>query len=341
VRFRACAVLLGVAASLGAAPAPASPRPNAPRAEARAVDLEALRAELDALTAPAEAAAEQVVRAAARSARLRAAMDRLAEERDAAQARLDARARALYMRGRPDPLAVFAASIESPDLALLAAGGLRRDRELVEAVEHESLDVVALRLEAEEARRLLLAEAVPVFEAQDRARELLERAEAAYARDQAVRALLAARRRRLDAVSRSVTLAVAPAVTARGRRAAAAEAPVVEHLERTCCGMPPGYHATGRVLAGEASWYGPGFVGNPTASGAPYDPERLTAAMLPPVPLGTVVRVTTADGLAVNVLVNDRGPYAHGRVIDLSRAAARRLGFSGVTAVRIELLEPD
>jgi rare lipoprotein A len=95
------------------------------------------------------------------------------------------------------------------------------------------------------------------------------------------------------------------------------------------------------VFTGEASWYGPGFVGRPTASGAPYDPERFTAAMLL-VPLGTVVRVSTADGRAVTVLVNDRGPYAGGsdRILDMSAAGARVLGYTGVKQVRIEVLEP-
>jgi rare lipoprotein A len=51
------------------------------------------------------------------------------------------------------------------------------------------------------------------------------------------------------------------------------------------------------------------------------------------------VRVTTADGRAVNVLVNDRGPYAKGRVIDMSEAGARMLGFRGVKAVTVEVLE--
>ena len=58
------------------------------------------------------------------------------------------------------------------------------------------------------------------------------------------------------------------------------------------------------------------------------------------VPLGTVVRVTTADGKAVNVLVNDRGPYVGGRIIDMSAAGARMLGYSGVKQVTVEVLEP-
>jgi len=50
--------------------------------------------------------------------------------------------------------------------------------------------------------------------------------------------------------------------------------------------------------------------------------------------------VTTAGGGAVNVLINDRGPYAHGRIIDMSAAGARMLGFTGVKQVTVEVLEP-
>ena len=90
------------------------------------------------------------------------------------------------------------------------------------------------------------------------------------------------------------------------------------------------------MLSGIASWYGPGFVGHPTSTGVPYDPERLTAAMLD-VPLGTVVHVTSADGNSVNVLVNDHGPYVTGRIIDLSHRAAQVLGI-GLGPVTVEVL---
>lgn len=86
---------------------------------------------------------------------------------------------------------------------------------------------------------------------------------------------------------------------------------------------------------GQASWYGPRFHGRPTANGETYDQEAMTAAMTG-VPLGITVRVVRRDtGAAVVVRVNDRGPYERkngrwvphrSRVIDLSRAAMRRLG---------------
>ena len=87
---------------------------------------------------------------------------------------------------------------------------------------------------------------------------------------------------------------------------------------------------------GRASWYGPGFDGNRTASGEIFDQWALTAAHRT-LPFGTRLRVTnTANGRSVVVRVNDRGPFVSGRVLDLSRAAADALGFSGVATVRIE-----
>jgi len=73
-----------------------------------------------------------------------------------------------------------------------------------------------------------------------------------------------------------------------------------------------------------ASWYGPGFEGQATASGAPYDPYRLTAAHKT-LPLGTQL-VVSYNGLSVPVTVNDRGPYVGPRELDLSQGAAQYLG---------------
>jgi peptidoglycan lytic transglycosylase len=87
-----------------------------------------------------------------------------------------------------------------------------------------------------------------------------------------------------------------------------------------------------------ASWYGPGFHGRQTASGEIFDQDGLTAAHRG-LPLGAEVKVTNLEnGGSILVEINDRGPYVKGRVIDLSRAAARRLGIleDGLGRVRIE-----
>lgn len=96
---------------------------------------------------------------------------------------------------------------------------------------------------------------------------------------------------------------------------------------------------TGRHV-GVASWYGPGFYGRKTASGAVYTGAKLTAAHRT-LPFGTRVRVTNLEnGRRVVVVVDDRGPYARGRVIDLSPTAARRLGMlnDGLARVRVEVV---
>ncbi|WP_243389780.1 septal ring lytic transglycosylase RlpA family protein [Arboricoccus pini] len=92
---------------------------------------------------------------------------------------------------------------------------------------------------------------------------------------------------------------------------------------------------------GKASWYGPGLHGRQTASGDSFDQNALTAAHRR-LPLGSTVMVTNLqNGRSVTVLINDRGPFVPGRVIDLSRAAARDLGMtrSGVARVRIERVD--
>lgn len=82
----------------------------------------------------------------------------------------------------------------------------------------------------------------------------------------------------------------------------------------------------GTVEKGEASWYGERHQGRRTANGERYDMYRLTAAH-PSLPLGTKVLVTNLqNGRSVEVRVNDRGPTVAGRIIDLSYAAAQRLG---------------
>ena len=79
------------------------------------------------------------------------------------------------------------------------------------------------------------------------------------------------------------------------------------------------------LQTGTASWYGKELAGRPTASGEPFRPARLTAAH-PTLPFGTVVKVTRTDnGRSVRVVINDRGPFGKGRIIDLALHAARRL----------------
>lgn len=94
------------------------------------------------------------------------------------------------------------------------------------------------------------------------------------------------------------------------------------------------------VETGIASWYGPGFHANKTASGERYDQNELTAAHRT-LQMPSLVKVTNLDnGRSVVVRVNDRGPFARGRIMDVSAKAAELLGMvrTGTARVKLELL---
>lgn len=94
---------------------------------------------------------------------------------------------------------------------------------------------------------------------------------------------------------------------------------------------------------GIASWYGPGFHGRKTANGEIYDQFALTAAHRT-LPLPSMVRVTNlGNGRSITVRINDRGPFANNRIIDLSRRSAELLGFriQGTAKVKVEILEAE
>jgi rare lipoprotein A len=94
---------------------------------------------------------------------------------------------------------------------------------------------------------------------------------------------------------------------------------------------------------GIASWYGPNFHGRRTANGEAFD-QNIVSAAHRTLPLPSVVRVTNLEnGRSIQTRVNDRGPFAHGRIIDLSRQGAQLLGFhrQGTAKVRVEIMAPE
>lgn len=92
---------------------------------------------------------------------------------------------------------------------------------------------------------------------------------------------------------------------------------------------------------GIASWYGPGFHGKQTANGESFNKHDLTAAH-PTLPMPSLVRVTNLEtGKAIVVRINDRGPFAKDRIIDLSRESAQRLGIHGLAKVRVQYLSKE
>lgn len=106
----------------------------------------------------------------------------------------------------------------------------------------------------------------------------------------------------------------------------------------TGCASPRAARHGVAVERGVASWYGPGFHGNFTASGERYDMWALTAAHRT-LPFGTVVEVHNLEtGQRVRVKINDRGPFLKNRIVDLSRAAAEAIGMVGPGTALVELV---
>lgn len=98
---------------------------------------------------------------------------------------------------------------------------------------------------------------------------------------------------------------------------------------------------SGQVQTGKASFYADKFEGSPTASGEKYKHSKMTAAHKS-LPFGTKVKVTNiANNETVEVVINDRGPYVDGRIIDLSKSAAEKLGFInlGIAEVKLEVVD--
>ena len=231
------------------------------------------------------------------------ALERLEQQHEAAQARLDARVRAVWISRRHDPLSGWVQGASAPALRHLvsrgAAASISVDRELIDAVADQSDAARQLRAQAAQFQEQLRGQADAALAAQDRARALLAEAERLLAAQQAAAAQAAGAR--------------AAAAQVAGARATAAQA-AAAIAEQT------------RLAAA-------------TASGTPYDPERLTCAHKT-LPLRTVLRAS-ANGRSVSCLVNDRGPYVGPRILDLSRAGSRALGFDGVQQVTIEILAPS
>jgi rare lipoprotein A len=97
------------------------------------------------------------------------------------------------------------------------------------------------------------------------------------------------------------------------------------------------------VQQGSCSWYGPGFHGRRTSNGEVFDTHALTAAH-PTLPFGSELEVTNLkSGKKVRVRVNDRGPFIHGRILDLSYAAANSIDLvrTGTATVQIRLVDVD
>ncbi len=117
----------------------------------------------------------------------------------------------------------------------------------------------------------------------------------------------------------------------------ALDAKILENLAENT----PNYKSTGKVQTGMASWYGPYFHGRRSADGSRFNQFAMTAAHRT-LPFGTIVRVINQrTHKSCYVKITDRGPFAHGRIIDLSRGAAKKIDMlgSGVARVSVEVVQ--
>lgn len=252
---------------------------------------------------------------------------------------LGRRANAAYRAGPGALVTVFLESTSPADF--LAT------RELIERTLLSNLEVAGEVLEAAEDTGTR--------------RQALERQKAGLLRRQqtlgALRQRVEARLRVAEAAAKAARVRLASLEAARRRLAdtAAAAAAAIEAIAGVDqskllallgptrgrgCELPEGLKATRASFSGTASWYGWGFAGNPTATGAIYDPRLFTAAHKT-LPLNSFLRVRNGSRCAI-VLVNDRGPFHLDWVLDLSLGAAEYLEYdqSGTAHVVAEILEP-
>lgn len=318
-------------------------------------DVTGIRNELDAATARAFELEQQITALdddrRALEERLAVTAQRLIEQAlaiDEADARLsEAKAQyreriiGVYKRGSYDVLALLLSSDTLTELA-------SRMALLTRIVEEDSRVVADLNIAAADARyqQTVMAE----LQAQDRALQqaqaeriasattLLAEQEALVAQltVEARDALLQARK--LTASTRAQWRAASIPV---GTEIPRSVATVDSHpgLSYVISGyMPRYYRSTGQLFPAVCSWYGPGFNGRGTASGQIFNEDDFTCASRT-LPFGTVLALTRGERRII-VYVNDRGPYIDGRDLDLSKAAATALGFSGVATVQAEIVVP-
>ena len=280
-------------------------------------------------------------------ARLSVAEAFLAAERaeaavDSAQARLDARIRSAYQLGLGASIEAVLGAGSFGELATFAEFAARAisvdDADLRAAVVARAIaDAVRARAEAEDAALVPRVERLHAILDEMRATidEATDAALAAQVEEAARRAFEEEQRQIAEALARvgSWDLGVIDYQQDQSHLLA-----LLGPTGGRTCETPEGLVATGRGFDGYATWYGWEFGGNPTATGAIFDPTLFTAANRW-LPFGTFLRVRHGDRCAI-VLVNDRGPYGDlDRVIDLSMAAGQHLGV-GVSWVEAEILVP-
>ena len=303
------------------------------QAQLRAIshDFEALAARYAKVQARADLSAARLVDALLTHSQLQA-------DAAAAKALLDGRADAIYRAGPAAFVDVLLGSSSPGDMLarqeLIERALDQGIEESVAAVEARR-DAGALIGEMEEARAELVRHQAHLSEIRYVMEIRLAEAESELqAADERIAELERQRRELMDAV----------ALEDRYLRLIEVDGELGELLEMLGptggrgCEIPPALATTGQIFEGESSFYGEEFAGNPTAIGHVFNPALFTAAHRT-LPLPSFLHVRYGSRCAT-VLVNDRGPYVDGRILDLSEGAAMYLGLPGVGDVRCEILKP-
>jgi len=295
--------------------------------------------EIESLEADRRALAERLSLTSERITAQREAVA-LAEARLAeAETRYRAHLIRIYKRGAFDPLTVLLNADNLPEL-LSSADALSRIAEDDNQVVAD-LNIAAADTRYKEAQLEELLAQDRALRAEQETRH--ERLVVLLEEQQASIALLTEQEREILDQVRALTAAAraqwressVPTGTVVGRATATVDThPGVEYLVSAY--MPRQYRSTGETYAAVCSWYGPGFHGKTTASGQVFNQEDLTCASRT-LPFGTVLALTRGSRRVI-VYVNDRGPFIAGRDLDLSKAAAAALGFSGVQTVNVEVV---
>ena len=345
MRAKATILVLALVATtaLAGAPARASIEQKLEQARARqqaALDrVDALSNQLDRLLARYDRVERRTGHAAIRLLERSRAADAAREAVAEAHARLVDRVRTTYELGPGTLLQAFLSVRTFADLSTAheyTSRTLTFDAHVVKALRRAEENLTLRRHAAELATRRLWAQRKNLRTLLSQMRRKLNEARRIADRFGLVVQRLEAQQQAIeDAAARQAGLGVL-GTGATGADQSALLALLGPTGGRTC-GTPDGLTDTGQSFSGGASWYGWEFAGQTTASGAIFDPRLFTAANRW-LPFGTFLRVHYGGKCGI-VLVNDRGPYAGDRVIDLSMAAAEYLGV-GVSYVTADVLVP-
>jgi len=318
-------------------------------------DLSAIRQELDAATARALQLEDEIAGAEADTRaldeRLAVTAERIVDQRAEveaadtrlaiAQLRYELRLIDVYKRGSFEPFTLLLTADTITELVSRASVLSRIAESDSQVVADRAIAAADARYQASTLAELHDQDRQLQAEQQARLRALagmLEEQEQLVARltSEAREAVLQARRFTAE-TRQQWRLASIPIGTVIPRAVATVDSnPAVEYVISAY--MPRSYSATDQSFAAVCSWYGPGFNGRTSASGQTFNEDDLTCASRT-LPFGTVLAMTRGERRVI-VYVNDRGPYIDGRDLDLSKAAAQALGFSGVATVQAEILMP-